>query len=386
MIRILIAQEGIPDYRVPFFNVLSGKLAGLDCGLVTAAGRLSPYWLALGYREGLDAVSSAREMTLARFGRRGFWMKDLKSLARGMDLIIIGQANGFLNATPLLLGAGRRNGHPRVALWGHGATMQRTASGLMGRKFKQFLATRPDWWFAYTALSGQVVRDYGFPSDRITVVNNAVDTGSVRTAVARTGAAGRDAAFRELFGADRTARERVGVFCGRLVPAKRLGFLFEAATMVHDALPQFRLIVVGGGPEAGMVAAFCAAHDWCRMTGAQQNERKALYLALADIMLNPGAIGLAVLDAFAAGLPIVTTVDAAHGPEFGYVQQGSNGLILPSSPVSYAEAVTNLLRDADRLARMRNQAALDGSEYSVERMVDRFAAGVTACLAAASRS
>jgi hypothetical protein len=44
-------------------------------------------------------------------------------------------------------------------------------------------------------------------------------------------------------------------------------------------------------------------------------------------MLMPAHMGLSVLDAFAASLPVITTRHNNHSPEFAYVKDGRNALL-----------------------------------------------------------
>ena len=63
----------------------------------------------------------------------------------------------------------------RVALWGHGGNLQGSRSSWRER-FKRVMARQADWWFAYTELSVPLIERSGFPRNRITVVNNSIDT------------------------------------------------------------------------------------------------------------------------------------------------------------------------------------------------------------------
>ena len=88
------------------------------------------------------------------------------------DLLVFAQENRLvLNLWELL----RRRKH-RVAFWGHGRNMQSSAPDGLRERFKLWTTRRADWYFAYTDLSYQILRNIGYPADRITVVNNAIDT------------------------------------------------------------------------------------------------------------------------------------------------------------------------------------------------------------------
>jgi glycosyltransferase involved in cell wall biosynthesis len=97
----------------------------------------------------------------------------------------------------------------------------------------------------------------------------------------------------------------------------------------------------------------------------------------------PGLVGLAVLDAFAAGVPIVTLADSEHSPEIEYLVDGVNGRMVPAGtdPAGYAKHAAALLRD-DAARQTLISGGLEASRrYTIEAMVERFAHGVQRALA-----
>jgi glycosyltransferase involved in cell wall biosynthesis len=107
-----------------------------------------------------------------------------------------------------------------------------------------------------------------------------------------------------------------------------------------------------------------------------------LYLKLGRVFLMPGGVGLAILDAFALQLPLVTTDCGTHGPEICYLQHGENGWMTEDDPVAYADAVAGLLRDRVRLERFRARCLADARRYSLENMTRHFAEGIRKALGA----
>jgi len=240
------------------------------------------------------------------------------------------------------------------------------------------MATKVDWWFAYTAMSKTIVESYGFPSERITVVDNAINTRSIMDRRAELSDADLRRVRRELFPHDRGDRIDVltGVFCGRLGPLKWIPFLLESLELIHRSIPNFRMVIVGDGPESPRVRDFCSERPWCARTGAIFGLERVLPLALGDIWLNPGMVGLAILDAFALGIPVATTDNNIHSPEVAYLDDGTNGLMTPPDPPSYAHAITKLLGDRSRLSAMQRAAPETARTFTLERMVDQFASGI----------
>jgi glycosyltransferase involved in cell wall biosynthesis len=116
------------------------------------------------------------------------------------------------------------------------------------------------------------------------------------------------------------------------------------------------------------------------VAGPRFGHEKSVLLKLACMWLNPGALGLGILDAFCAGLPLLTTRQSTHGPEIEYLQHEENGLLLDDAPDAYADGMLRLLRDAGLAARLREGALSSSQRYSIETMVRNFSNGVRTCL------
>ena len=108
------------------------------------------------------------------------------------------------------------------------------------------------------------------------------------------------------------------------------------------------------------------------MYGAQKCE----WLAAGDIMVMPSAVGLSILDAFAARMPLATTDLRNHGPEIAYIENGVNGLITSPDPDAYAAALVNVLGNPQKLRTMSEAASASVKKYSFEEMISRFEEGV----------
>ena len=97
----------------------------------------------------------------------------------------------------------------------------------------------------------------------------------------------------------------------------------------------------------------------------------------------PCGVGLGILDAFAAGLPFLTTDDPGNFPEIAYLEtsiNGPNGIMTPHDVDAYSQAVISLLSDRNRLRALQDGAALSGQAYTIENMAERFREGIIQCL------
>lgn len=152
--------------------------------------------------------------------------------------------------------------------------------------------------------------------------------------------------------------------------------MIDAVRLVRESIPDFHLLLVGGGPCATSTYASLSGVPWIHCLGPQFGKAKAQLFAIADACLIPGAVGLAIVDAFAAGLPLLTTRLPTHGPEIEYLEEGKNGLMSDPDVISYANTVAGLLSDRETLGRFRAAAARAGSRHTIENMIANVATGI----------
>lgn len=371
MKRVVIIQRRLTHYRLPLFERLREQLARQDIQLDLLVGKGTP---AEEKKRDGGVLPWAQPLPTHYYAKgRLCWQHPGRHLDSA-DLVVVSQENKLL-LNHLLLFAPRRF---KLAFWGHGGNLQSGKANGVKERFKRWSGGKADWWFAYTQLSADRVAVSGYPRNRITVLNNAIDTSELQRD--RQSVSMRE--IRELRRSLDFGDSPAGVYVGSLYADKRLDFLFAAAASIRRAVPDFRLLIVGDGPERDKVRAWCDAHPWTRWAGVRFGREKAAYLSAAQAMLIPGAVGLSILDAFACETPLITTDCGNHGPEIGYLESGVNGVMTADDPNAYVEATVRLLRDARQLDALRAGCAASAREYTVENMARRFADGIAHALAA----
>jgi len=315
--------------------------------------------------------------TVVPIGRRELFWQPALPLLRGADLVVVNDPSKLLLNYVLFLQ--QALGVRRVALLGHGFNARQRPGTWFGEWLKGVISRQAHWWFAYNDVSAAAVERLGVPRERITSIQNAIDT--------RALVAARDAvtmAQLETLRSELQIRGRnVGLFLGGMYEDKLLPLLIDACRLVREAIPDFEMIFIGAGPDEGMVRAAAAAHPWIHYVTPKFEADKVPYCMLAKVLLLPGAVGLTVLDSFALQVPLVTIEDRYHGPEIAYLENGVNGIMLPASTEAsaYAEAVVRLLRDESRLTGLRDGCARASTVYTAEEMARRFADGLALALA-----
>jgi glycosyltransferase involved in cell wall biosynthesis len=373
--KVVILQNRLFHYRTKLFEQLRDTCAmrGIELHLVhgQASRRES------GKND--EATLPWAEKVSNRFWEIGehdiIWQPFFASI-KGADLILIMQENRILSNYPLLLS---RMWSPRkVAYWGHGKNFQSDAPTGLRERWKNFLLNRVDWWFAYTDVTVDILRGAGFPLERITCLDNSIDNDSFVRDLASISNKRLAELRMEINVKDGS---KIGLFCGSLYPDKRLDYMIEAADKVHAEMPDFKLLVLGDGPAARQINIAAASRGWLKYCGMRRGLEKAAYFRLADMVFNPGACGLHILDAFCAGIPIATTVEARHGPEIAYLKDGQNGIVISGGPENYAGQVIKLLSESTKYQYLCSGARETASRYTLKNMVYQFANGIERCLA-----
>lgn len=378
--RVALVHSQILQFRRGFHDALRSELDARDIDLLLVHGFPTGDEAA---KQDAITVEWAHhtDNRVIRLGRKELVWQPCIRLIRHADLVVTVQQSALLHNYLLL--ARQVSGRQRIAFWGHGKNLASANASAVGEAIKRCMSRRVHWWFAYTEASARIVRALEFPPERVTVVRNAIDT---RTLL-RQAAEVSDAERNEVRARLGLSGRNVAIFSGGLYDLKRLPFLFEACRHVRAALPDFELLVLGAGPQRDLVASAADRHPWIHYVGPTFGAKKVAYFSVSKLFLLPGRVGLAILDAFALGTPLVTLADSAHSPEIEYLRPGRNGLLLPNGtdPVGYAATIIELLRDEERRSRLAAAGRQDAQRYSIEEMAARFAHGVEAALAAPSR-
>lgn len=371
--KVVILETQLKQYRRRFFVELAARLREHDIDLKVAYSAPIAREAAKGDVIELDGDLGIKVPGYWFAGERIMFQRAWGAV-RDADMVILEQGNKHLFNH--LLHALSRVRPMRIAYWGHGYNRQESSPGLSAW-LKRKLATRVDWWFAYTRGVATYLMELGVAPSTITVHNNTIDTRELTDALAALTPSELAAERTRLGVADGA---RVALACGSLYPAKRLDLLIASAERVRAAVPSFELIIVGDGSERLVAERAAATHRWIHYVGPVFGAGRARYFALADMFVNPGVLGLAVVDAFAAGLPVFTTDIPGHGPEIEYVLDGVNGALTAPTAEAHADAIARALTDPETLHTMSDAARRAARELTLEHMVSAFADGISRCL------
>jgi glycosyltransferase involved in cell wall biosynthesis len=158
------------------------------------------------------------------------------------------------------------------------------------------------------------------------------------------------------------------IYCGRLVPEKRVDLLIEAWKTVRRHHPSAVLDIVGGGPCETELRS--TAGEGVRFVGEVADV--VPYLRASDIFALPSAtegLSNAMLEAMAVGLPVLAS---SVGGNSDLVADRVTGRLIPAEDgEALTTALLELLEDPDR-ARLGAAARLKITEsYSLGSIAER---------------
>lgn len=365
MRTLSIIQREIPHYRVPLFSQLAlrAKDRGLHLVVLSAEDGAGP-------SEGRFDHRRLPARSLGKGG--GLWLEGLTDAVAGSDIIVAPQELHCLNVPYLWM---RRHRLCRSWIWwGHGYNFQsadRPSLPLaIKESAKRFMTRRAEGLITYTESGARYWREKGLPAERVRPYYNTVDVESFRSAAADVG---KDALDRTR-AALKLAGRSVLLFSGRLYAEKRVDFLLRAFSQVQNRLPNTALLIVGDGPERKNLEALRDALklDQVHFIGTCTDLKQvSLYFRLAELLVIPGLVGLAIVHGFAYGLPLVTTDYPGHSPEIEYLTPGS-GVMTRQDITEYASKVVDLLGSFENLRSMQEAARRQGDLLRLSGSVERF--------------
>lgn len=184
----------------------------------------------------------------------------------------------------------------------------------------------------------------GIPADKITVIPNAVDTSQFHLTT------DADAALLEKYGLTRGTT--LG-FAGSFYPYEGLDALLRAMPLVLRAVPQARLLLLGGGPQDAELRALAdrlALGHAVHFTGRVPHGEMARHYSAMDVMVYPRiprrltelVTPLKPLEAMAMGKLVVASDVGGHRE---LIRDGYNGHLFPAgSDAGLAQCLIKLLQ------------------------------------------
>ena len=171
-------------------------------------------------------------------------------------------------------------------------------------------------------------------------------------------------AFRARFGIDES--RPVTLFVGRVAHEKNIDFLLDVLALARESVPDILLLIAGEGPALSFLRQSVVdrgLQECVQFIGYldRRTELPACYAA-ADVFAFASRTetqGLVLLEAMAAGLPVVALAEMGTVDILG----AHRGALVPDdNPADFSLLLSRVLRDAG----LRHRLSADGRAYAAE--------------------
>lgn len=351
---VLIIQEQVPPYRIPFFRILSEMLNRRGLDLSVASSSALPETDRIGFRHRRALTSKGGLPALQLIHRTRPTVLVLPHSLRFAPVAAVTRTLQCRGRRQLFWGSGM------ARRYGEGEARDRR---LVADSARRMMLSVCDHYLSYTDLSTANLMLGGYDPERITTLNNSVEA----LATAEEAAAAQRTPLQVLFVAS-------------LVEDKEPLRAVEIVDKLRQIEPAAALHIVGDGPLRPQCEHAAECRQSVQYHGALRGQLLRDLALASDIAVIPGRIGLAVLEMASAGLPMATFAASLHCAEITYLKDGINGLLLSGSPYAAAKELRNLLTDRPAMERMRSEALTTASRYTVEDMAANFADGIATSL------
>jgi glycosyltransferase involved in cell wall biosynthesis len=371
MKEIVIITKLLPQYRSEFFCLLKEELLKNDIGLEVIYGKDKNSKASKNDEVELEWAKYIPNKTFKFFNTELIWQPCLREI-KDKDFVIVENANKLLLNYYLILA--RKFSKYKLAYWGHGRNLQENINS-WPNKFKYLFLNKCDWWFGYTNGTKNFLVQRNYPLNKITVVQNAINTFSLKKYYFEFDENEIIDLKRELG----IKSNMTAIFCGAMYPGKNLDFILETCYRVKQEIPDFHMIFIGSGIEAEKVIKASKSNNWIHYIGSKFEKERVKYFKISQIQLMPYYLGLGLLDSFALETPLITTSNPFHGPEIEYLENGKNGYITNDNMNDYVSKVIEVLKNKSYLELIKG-CKLTAEKITLEDMVKNFNEGVLSCL------
>lgn len=323
--RLVVLVTNIPTpYRIPLFNTIQQQLAaaGHEFHVVFAATGYARRRWEIQLRDcGFDytVLGGAKAVMLSRERAVFSYPGLMRFLASKKPAVVItgGFGAATLKAWILSLVVGLD-----YVVWSGAIHRKNRPDSWLLRWHRRLLVARAKGFVAYGSRAKEYLVGLGADPGRVSIGINTVDTNYFQQETARA---------RATVGANPSGAKRI-LYVGNLESGKRLDLLLAAVRLLTKSRRDFVVDLVGSGSQEKQLQQLAMSleiSDYVHFWGHLQRPEVVARLAEACCFAFPSEYdvwGLVLVEAMAAGLPCLASVDA--GATRDLIQDGITGFVV----------------------------------------------------------
>ena len=358
--NVTIITNSINNYRTELFSEMKEMLLQDNISLRVVSTKSSSSVKNTIDISNWGKYEQVRSLGFSFFKKR-FSVKLISLTKQSSDLVVLSQSTTELENYVIYLLQKFNRG--KVALWGHGYTITKEKNRL-ARFIQKIMLKNADWFFAYTEGSLNRAREIGYQSNQFTVLGNTFDF--------RNYSEGE-----EIIVHSKSDEKWNALYLGSLNYDKSIDELLEISFVVHKLNPKFHLFIAGDG-ELRETVNHKRYENFATYVGYLNVNQKVKIAKKCKVLLNPGRVGLVAVESFALGLPLITSSEAFHGPEYEYLN--SKNSFICSNKTLISTEILNLMKDDSIIAVKKKNCLEMRSKFSIDEMIRSFTVGIKTIL------
>lgn len=169
-------------------------------------------------------------------------------------------------------------------------------------------------------------------------------------------------------------KKRELLFVGRLENGqKRVDLLLKIWSMLEARFPDWRLRIVGDGPDAAALRAHAGTLGLTRVSFEGFRDPKPFYRSASIFCMTSAFEGFPMVLLEAGAFGCVPAAFDSYASAADIVSHGENGILVPAFDCArYAEELSLLMRDSALRERLALAARSRASDFSVEKIAARW--------------
>jgi len=367
--KILIFQRLIPAYRLPVFKALYEKL---DIMVVCSNNGSEA-----------DQTDFSNQIDFPHEKARRFWISKKKKifiqnvfsvLKKHKPKVVLCEA-AFGNLTSLLLRLLKPFFGYHFVVWTHGIENHEILNpyqSLRGKLLLKFLNSASGIVF-YSQDRMTKATPFLRKNQALFVASNTIDSILYNKIFADLEKKGRQNLRKEL---NMDSYFNL-LYIGRVIPSKRINFIAKVMDLLNSE-KTIHLHVIGSGSDLQLLKNLDHQNQIHYHGMSYDIIQNAKYLYCSDLLINPGYLGLSVVETFAFACPVITSQTTKngpfHSPEIVYVKNDLNGIVIEDDPLIYVDEIVKMKMDRTYREKLsQNARATFLKECSIENFINGFA-------------